>query len=1052
MFVDTFIRRPILASVCSLVLILAGAIAIPTMPVAQYPSLAPPQVNVTAVYTGANAQEVETSVTTPLEQAINGVEGMLYMTSSSTNSGISTITVTFDITRDQDVAAVDVQNRVNQTLGRMPAEVRTTGITVQKQSTGFIMAVGVFSEKGTYDSLFLSNYLDVFIKDAVKRVPGVGDVVVFGERKYSMRLWVDPDRMAARGITAGDVVQALREQNVQVAAGSLGQAPAPSGQMYQLSVRALGRLTEASEFENIILKSGKDGALVRVKDIGRAELGAETYAANLRFQGVEAVGFGVTQLPAANSLDVERAVSAELDRLARSFPPGMRYLVAFNTTDVVQASIAEVLKTLIEAIALVVLVIFIFLQTWRSTLIPAITIPVSLVGAFAFIKVMGFSINTLTLFGIILATGIVVDDAIVVIENIERHIQVYKVSARKAASDAMGEVLGAVVATGLVLVAVFVPVAFFPGTTGRLYAQFSITIAFAVALSVFNAVTLTPALSALLLERASHGKWRIFALFERLIDAGTHLYVAVLRRALRIRWAIVLLFVATLGVTWWVYRTVPQAFIPEEDPGYFIIQVQAPSGASLEYTDNIARQAEAIISKDPDVMALFSVMGFSFSGAASNSGLMFVRLKLFEDRIGQSHSVQAVLGRLSGALFSIPGAIVVAFTPPSIQGLSRFGGFEFQVLDQSGGEITRLAEATQAIVAGGNRSPKLRPPLFTSFTANDPQLQVTINRQRALALGLPLGEITDALQIMLGSEYVNDFEFNNRAYRVYVQADQAFRSNPKALRQLYARTRTGQMVALEQVVAMKETTAPQVISHFNLFRSATINGSAAQGVSSGEALAEMERLANTTLPIGMGYAWSGISLEETKAGRQAYLIFGLALLLVYLTLAAQYESLVLPFIVLLGVPIAVLGALTAQWSRGLANDVYCQVGLVMLIGLAAKNAILIVEFAEQLRERGLSVIEAAIEAARIRLRPIVMTSLAFILGVLPLVVATGAGQEARRSVGTTVAGGMMVSTLLNLMFIPVLYVVVQTLRGRSRGRAAEPVTAGGRNSPGPAVS
>jgi HAE1 family hydrophobic/amphiphilic exporter-1 len=1035
MFVDTFIRRPILASVCSLVLILAGAVAIPTMPVSQYPSLAPPQVNVTAVYTGANAQEVETAVTTPLEQAINGVEGMLYMSSSSTNSGVSTVTVTFDITRDQDVAAVDVQNRVNQTLGRMPSEVRTNGIIVQKQATGFIMAVGVFSERADYDSLFLSNYLDVYVRDAVKRVPGVSDVVIFGERKYSMRLWLDPDRLAARGLTASDVTNALREQNVQVAAGSLGQAPAPSGQMYQLSVRAIGRLTEASEFENIILKSGRDGAQVRLQDVGRAELGAETYAADLRFQGLQAVGFGVTQLPTANSLDVERAVTAELDRLAQAFPPGVRYQVAFNTTDVVQASIAEVLKTLAEAIALVVLVIFVFLQTWRSTLIPAITIPVSLVGAFAFIKVMGFSINTLTLFGIILATGIVVDDAIVVIENIERHIQEYKVSAHKAASDAMGEVLGAVVATGLVLIAVFVPVAFFPGTTGRLYAQFSITIAFAVALSVFNAVTLTPALSALLLEGGHGKKSRFFALFERGIDLGTRGYVGGLRRALSLQWGVVLLFIATLGLTFWVYRSVPQAFIPEEDPGYFIIQVQAPAGASLEYTGQIARQAEAIISKDPDVLAMFAVMGFSFSGAASNQGLMFVRLKPFEDRIGDQHSVQAVLGRISGPLFGLPGAIVVGFTPPAIQGLSRFGGFEFQVLDQSGGDITRLAQATGSIVSAGNRSPLLRPPLFSTFTANDPQLQVTIDRQRALALGLPLSEVTNALQIFLGSQYVNDFEFNNRAYRVYVQADQQFRSNPKALQVLYARTRTGEMVPLEQVVRMEETTAPQVINHFNLFRSAAVNGAAAQGVSSGEALREMERLATSTLPEGMGYAWSGISFEEAKAGRQAYLIFGLALLLVYLTLAAQYESLVLPFIVLLGVPVAVLGALSSQWVRGLANDVYCQVGLVMLIGLSAKNAILIVEFAEQLRGRGLSVIEAAIEAARIRLRPILMTSLAFILGVLPLVFATGAGQVARRSVGTTVAGGMLVSTFLNLLFIPVLYVVIQTIRGWFGGGA-----------------
>ncbi len=1042
MFADTFIRRPILASVCSLVLILAGGLAIPTMPVAQYPSLAPPQVTVSAFYTGANAQEVETAVTTPLEQAINGVEGMLYMTSSSTNSGAASITVTFDITRDQDIAAVDVQNRVNQALGRMPAEVRTTGITVQKQSTGFVMAVGVYSEHAEYDSLFLSNYLDIYVKDALKRVPGVGDVLIFGERKYAMRLWLDPDRMAARGLTAGDVTAALREQNVQVAAGSLGQAPAASDQMYQLSVRAVGRLREASEFDDIIVKSGADGSLVRLKDIGHAELGAETYGSRLRFQGLEAVGFGVIQLPNANALDVADAVQAEMDRLQAQFPPGMKYQIAFNTTEVVRESIQEVLKTLAEAIALVVLVIFIFLQTWRSTIIPAITIPVSLVGAFAFVKLMGFSINTLTLFGVILATGIVVDDAIVVIENIERHIQEFRVSAQKAASDAMGEVLGAVIATGLVLIAVFVPVAFFPGTTGRLYAQFSMTIAFAVALSVFNAVTLTPALSALLLDRESHHKGRFFSFFERVISRGTEVYVSSLRRGMRVRWALVVLFLFTLGATYYVYRNVPQAFVPEEDQGYFIVQVQAPAGASLEYTSDTAARAEQILMKDPDVLALFSVMGFSFSGAAPNQGIMFVRLKEFKDRPGDSHSLQAVLGRVSGPLFGIPGAIIIAFTPPSIPGLSRFGGFEFQVLDQTGSSIQALAQGTQGIVAAANRSPKLRG-LFSPFTVNDPQLQVTIDRQRALAMGLPLNEITSALQIFLGSQDVNDFEFNNRAYRVYVQADQQFRMSPKALKQLYARSRSGEMVPLEQVVTVEETTSPQVIGHFNLFRSATINGSAAPGVSSGDALHEMERLATETLPAGMGYAWSGISLEETKAGRQSAIIFGLALLLVYLTLAAQYESLVLPFIILLGVPLAVLGALGAQWARGLTNDVYCQVGLVMLIGLAAKNAILIVEFAEQLREKGLPVVDAAVEAARIRLRPILMTSLAFILGVLPLVFATGAGQEARHSVGTAVAGGMLVSTVLNVVFIPVLYVVVQTIRG-GRGDADRAAHAGSR--------
>ena len=1035
MFVDFFIQRPVFATVCSLFIILAGAISIPTLPIAEFPDLAPPQVIVGSVYIGANAQTVESAVTIPLEQAINGVQGMKYITSTSGNDGTSQIIVVFDVTRNVDLAAVDVQNRVSQALGRLPNEVKNTGIIVTKQIGGFVFGAGVYAGEGQYDSLFLSNYLDVYVKDSVKRVKGVGDAIVFGERKYAMRLWLDPSKMAEHGLTATNVLNALQEQNVQVAAGQIGLPPTQQERSFQISVRAVGRLSEASQFDNIILKTGTDGTLVRVKDVGHAELGAENYGTLLRFNGHDAVGLAVTQLPGANALDVDKAAKAELVRLSKNFPPGLKAAVAFDTTTVIGESIRDVLITLLEAIGLVILVIYIFLQDWRSTFIPAIAIPVSLIGTFIFIKLLGFSINTLTLFGITLATGLVVDDAIVVIENVERHITEGISEPHNAASAAMKEVAGAVIATSLVLVSVFVPVALFPGTTGILFRQFALTIAFSVAISAFNALTLTPSLSAIFLgHHRERAQFRFFRWFNEMVTAGTALYRQSVRRVLILRFAALVVFVALLAATYVVYQRVPRAFLPEDDQGYLIFVVQAPQGASLAYTRNICAKAEQVIERDPEIEGVFSVIGQGAAGSAPNQALMYASLKPFEERKGESHSAATVMRRLRGSLSAISGAVVVVFNPPAVFGLGQFGGFTFELEDLGRNSLQTLAATANKLAAEGNAGKDL-VGLFSSFTANDPQYIVHIDREKAKSLQVPFTQITDALQVYMGSVYVNDFDFNNRSYRVYVQADSQFRSQPKDIREYYLRSDTGKMISLDNLVTVEQTANPQVIRHYNLFRSAEINGSAAPGHSSGEGIASMEALAKKVLPNGMTFEWSGLSLEEIESGGKALILFVLGLVVVYLTLAAQYESYVLPFIVLLAVPVALLGALGAQALRGLQNDVYCQIGLVMLIGLASKNAILIVEFAEQLRAQGLSLVEAAVEAARIRLRPILMTSFAFILGVIPLVLAQGAGRAGRISVGTTVFGGMIAATTLNLLFIPVLYVIVRSV---VPGREAPP--------------
>jgi hydrophobic/amphiphilic exporter-1 (mainly G- bacteria), HAE1 family len=1043
-FVDFFIHRPVFATVCALLIILAGAVCIPTLPIELYPNLAPPQVSVTCSYIGANADTVEKAVTIPLEEAINGVEGMRYISSSSTNSGVSSIIISFQTGYSLDIAAVDVQNRVASVQGRLPAAVNATGISIVKVSQNFVFGSGFFTRDNRYSPEFISNYLDVYVKDALKRVPGVGDVVIFGERKYAMRVWLDPAKLAARSLTANDVVNALLEQNVEVPAGQLGQPPSDSTQAFQVPVRVVGRLSDPAEFDKIILKNTPNG-LVLLKDVGHSVVGAEDYSSSLKYSGFPAMGIGVQQLSNANALDVDRKAKAVLAELSKSFPPGLEYAIAFDSTTIVGDSIREVLTTLAEAIGIVILVIFLFLLDWRATIIPAVTIPVSLIGTFAFIKIFNFSINSLTLFGITLATGLVVDDAIVVIENVQRHIAAEHCDPHKATSEAMGEVTSAVIATSLVLIAVFVPVSFFPGTTGILYRQFSLTIAFAIAISAFNALTLSPALSALFLrgeeERPRQLDFlhigfvsRAFAGFVHGADASigwlASTYAKAIHLALRLRYLILLLFVGGLASAGWMYQHVPTGFIPQEDQGFLIGLVIAPPGASLSYTSAIADKAQAVISTNSDVVGSFAVMGFSFSGNAANQGLIFLATKPSDERRGKGHSAADIVQDLTPKLLMIPGAYVGIFQPPAVNGVGAFGGFQFILQDQGKNTLTDLDRVAHQLV-GASRAPGSHlTGLQTTFSANDPQTLVTIDREKAKALNIPLSQITTALGVFMGSQYVNDFDYNNRTYRVYVQADQQYRMTAKDLHNFYVRSDSGQMVPMDNLATVAESSGPPVISHYNLFRSVEIDGSAAPGYSSGEGVLAMQDLAQKMMMPGMKYEWTGLTLDEIESGGKAMIIFGLGVLVIYLTLSAQYESFALPFIILLAVPMAVLGALGAVSLRGLSNDVYCQIGLVMLIGLSAKNSILIVEFAEQLRRKGRSIAEAAIEAGELRLRPILMTSFAFILGILPLVFATGAGALGRHSVGTTIVGGMLLSTVLNLIFIPVLYVLLSGILKR----------------------
>ena len=1050
--VDFFIRRPIFATVCALLIVLAGAVCIPGLPVSLYPQLAPPQVMVVSNYVGANSQIVESAVTIPLEQQINGVEGMRYISSTSSNDGTSAITITFQTGYDLNIAAVDVQNRVAAAQGRLPAAVNNTGISITKANSNFVMAIGFTAKDNRYSEDFISNYLDVYVKDALKRVPGVGDVQIFGERKYAMRIWLDPSRLAARHLTALDVTSALSEQNVEVAAGQLGLPPADPKQSFQMAVRVVGRLSDPQQFNNIILKnSPTSGGLVLLKDVGYAEIGAENYNTDLRFSGGQAVGIGIQQLSNANALDVEKQCKAVLAELTKNFPPGLQYAIAVDTTTVVSDSVREVVITIAEAIVIVIIVIFLFLQDWRATIIPAVTIPVSLVGTFAFIKLFGFSINSLTLFGITLATGLVVDDAIVVIENVQRHIhdetgaehsetiaedgsilREKTFDAHHATSVAMGEVTSAVIATSLVLISVFIPVSFFPGTTGILYKQFSLTIAFSIAISAFNALTLSPALAAILLRPERH-HGGLLGLVDAVIRKVTGWYAVSVTRVVKLRYVMLVLFVAGLAGTIYTYNHVPTAFVPTEDQSYFLTLVQTPPGASLSYTAGVADKAAAIIRQNDDVFGTFSVMGFSMAGGSSpNTGIIFAPLKPIDERTakGPGHTQKDIVASIAPKLLQVPGGLVAAFEPPAIQGIGTVGGFQFELQDAGRNTFNDIDRVAHTMVGQARAPGSELTGLYTPFTSNDPQLLVTIDREKAKSMGVPFTQISAAMGTFMGSAYVNDFDFNNRSYRVYVQADMKFRRTAQDLRQFYVRSDSNQMIPLDNLVSIEETSGPQVIYHYNLFRSAEIDGSAAPGLSSGQGLAAMQTLFEKNKLQGMTFSWTGLALEEVESSGKAIIIFALGLLVVYLTLSAQYESFALPFIILLAVPMALLGALGLIAARGLVDDVYVQIGLVMLIGLSAKNSILIVEFAEQLLAQGRSIVDAAIEAAELRLRPILMTSFAFILGVLPLFFATGAGANGRHSVGTAIVGGMVLSTILNLFFIPVLYVLLKSFLGR----------------------
>ena len=1042
-FAHFFIDRPIFAAVLSIVIVIVGSIAVTVLPIAQYPEIVPPTVVVRATYPGANARVVAETVAAPIEQQVNGIENMLYMSSQSSNNGSMSLTITFALGTDLDIAQVQVQNRVAIAEPSLPEDVRRLGVTVRKSSPDLTLAVSLFATDESRDALYLSNYATLRVRDELARLPGVGDINVFGARDYSMRLWLDPEKLAAREMTAGDVVNAVREQNIQVAAGVVGGPPSPAeGADFQYTVRTLGRLTDPDEFADIVVKTGPEGRMTRLRDVARVELGAADYSTDFAYDGKPAVGLGIFQLPGSNSIATADAVYARMKTLSESFPPGIEYEIPYDTTIFVRESIQDVVTTLFEAVGLVVIVVLVFLQSWRASVIPLLAIPVSLIGTFAVMAAFGFSINNLSLFGIVLAVGIVVDDAIVVVENIERWIE-HGLPPREAAHRAMSEVTAAVIAIAFGLSAVFIPVAFISGITGQFYRQFALTIAFSTLISALNSLTLSPALAALLL-RPREGRQDIltrildavfgwfFRLFNRGLSGGSDIYARTVRRVIRFSAVSLLVYMGLLGLTYLGFTRVPTGFIPAQDAGYLIANVQMPDAATIDRTVPVMSELAKIARNTPGVQHSVAVSGFSLLNGINqtNAGIIFLPLEDFSAREGDpARSSSAIMGKLMAQFSGVQEGLGIVLSPPPVRGLGTAGGFKLQVQDRTGqASPQELQAAVDGLVNRARENPNLQA-LFSTFRANVPQLFADVDRERVKAQDVPVTGVFEALQVYLGSLYVNDFNYLGRTYRVTAQADAPFRATAESVGQLKTRNRKGGMVPLNAVLDLEPITGPDRVARYNMYQSAEVIGEGAPGISSGEAMEIMDEIARAQLPAGFAYEWTELAFQERAAGNTAFLIFPLCVLFVWLVHSAEYESFALSTAIILIVPMCLLSGIAGVWLRDMDNNIFTQIGFVVLAGLSAKNAVLIVEFARQQEDEGKSPFDAAVEAARLRLRPILMTSFAFILGVVPLILAQGAGAEMRQALGTVVFYGMLGVTFFGLFFTPVFYVVIRRLTG-----------------------